>query len=423
MATVKIIKPSDQPQGLNRLLNELTKNFQNTDFNSFKFIVAYMKLPPFLKLYDEIQEWKIAGKKLEGISGIDQNGTSTEAIRFCLNHLDYLGIIHMKGRFSPTFHPKIYIFEGEKKSIAYLGSNNLTVGGTEINFESYIKINLELPKDNILLNEIKACWSDSFKHAFKCSEELLNNLIKDKLVLSEKEIKEKRAKAKSEFKTDAHEEVEKKIPFLDLKIYPPNTISASTLKALSISTFESDDNLNEKKTDYKPKLKLLDEDLSLSALIMHISPHHNGEILLSKLAVNQKPSFFGYPFTGKTIPKKEDNESYPQRVPDPVVKISVFNSELKESLIYENYNLNTIYYTLKSEIRITVPMDIIRVTEPYTDGPFPILLITDNTENESLDYVLEIYLPGSEKYKLLESKCNQSMPSGGKILSRKFGWM
>jgi HKD family nuclease len=423
MAKIKFIKPSDQPQGLNRLLNELIKNLENPEFNSFKFIVAYMKLTPFLKLFDNIQEWNKVGNKLEGISGIDQNGTSTEAIRFCLNYFDYLGIIHMKGRFSPTFHPKIYIFKGEKKAIAYLGSNNLTFGGTEVNFESYIRITLESPKDDPLLKQIEACWDDSYKHALECNEELLNRLVKDKLVISEKEIKEIRAKAKSENNTSNNKADIDEIPFLNFKIFPPNTISANTLKSVSISITESDGGSKEKKSGHKTKLKLTDEDLSLSTLIMHISPHHNGEILLSKLAVNQKPSFFGYPFTGETIPKKEDNESYPQRVPDPIVNIVVYDSDLKESLLYENFNLNTIYYTLKSEIRITVPMDIIRLTEPFTDGPYPILLITDKTEDVKLDYILEIYLPGSQRYDLLETKCNQNMPSGGKTLSRKFGWM
>lgn len=423
MAKIKFIKPTDQPQGLNRLLNELTKNLKNPDFSSFKFIVAYMKITPLLKLFEDIQEWKRLGKNLEGISGIDQNGTSAEAIRFCLNHFNYLGIIHMKGRFSPTFHPKIYIFEGEKKATAYLGSNNLTFGGTEVNFESYIRVTLELPKDKSILNQIKSCWDDSLKHALICDETLLNDLIKEKLVLSEKEIKEKRAKDKSESKNDEEQKDKKKIPFLQLKIAPPNIISAKTLKTLSVTISDTDDNVKEKKPEYKSKLKITDEDLYLSALIIQISPHHNGEILLSKLAINQKPSFFGYPFTGTTVPKKEENVSYPQREPDPIVNISVFDTELKEVYKSKNFNLNTIYYTLKSEIRITVPMDIIRITEPFTNGPYPLLYITNNTEDEGLNYILEIYLPGSEKYTLLESKCDQLMPSGGKAISRKFGWM
>lgn len=51
-------------------------------------------------------------------------------------------------------------------------------------------------------------------------------------------------------------------------------------------------------------------------LAIQIKPHHNGEILLSVTAAMQNPSFFDWPFTGRTTPKKRGNPSYPQRVVD-----------------------------------------------------------------------------------------------------------
>src|SRR5207253_2874287 len=34
-------------------------------------------------------------------------------------------------------------------------------------------------------------------------------------------------------------------------------------------------------------------------LVIQIIPHHNGEIFLSKNAVNQNPALFGFPFSGR----------------------------------------------------------------------------------------------------------------------------
>ena len=65
--------------------------------------------------------------------------------------------------------------------------------------------------------------------------------------------------------------------------------------------------------------------VSSEALVIQIVPHHNGEVFLSKIAVNQNPGFFGFPFTGATTPKFAHNPSYPQREPDPVVNITVYD--------------------------------------------------------------------------------------------------
>ena len=87
------------------------------------------------------------------------------------------------------------------------------------------------------------------------------------------------------------------------------------------------------------------------------------------------------------------------------------------------FNLNTVYYDKKSEIRITVPMDIFNNSQQYLEGPYPILVIKNEDIDDDLDYEIEIYLPDSDQYNLYEDSCNQTMPSGGKSIARKFGWL
>src|SRR5205085_2252108 len=89
--------------------------------------------------------------------------------------------------------------------------------------------------------------------------------------------------------------------------------------------------------------------VSSEALVIQIVPHHNGEVFLSKIAVNQNPGFFGFPFRGITTPKIARNPSYPQRVPDPVVNITVYDAAGNVTLTRTAFELNTVYYSTKSE--------------------------------------------------------------------------
>lgn len=92
---------------------------------------------------------------------------------------------------------------------------------------------------------------------------------------------------------------------------------------------------------------------SAGGLAIQIKPHHNGEIFLSKLAVNQNPAFFGFPFTGMTTPKTAGGTPYPQGLPDPVVNIQVYGAGRALLLNLPAYALNTVFYEPKSEIRVT----------------------------------------------------------------------
>jgi len=159
----------------------------------------------------------------------------------------------------------------------------------------------------------------------------------------------------------------------------------------------------------------------INGFVIQIVPHHNGEILLSKVAINQNPTFFGFPFTGATTSKKSGNPSYPQRVPDPIVNIRVFDSKGNLIKTELNYALNTIYYTKKSEIRITITPSILSgLTAP--PNAYPLLVMRESTII-GCDYDLDFYSAGSIDYNNYLAICNQSLPSGGKSIARRMGWI
>ena len=154
------------------------------------------------------------------------------------------------------------------------------------------------------------------------------------------------------------------------------------------------------------------------ALVIQIVPHHNGEVFLSKGAANQNPAFFGWPFTGQTIPKKPENPSYPQRTPDPVVDLKVYDPSGKLVIRHATFNLNTVYYEKKSEIRITVPPDVVKAVPAGS-----VMVMRQAAEQQNLDYDVDIYVKGSPQYNEYLGVCNQTMPSGGKAKARRFGWL
>ncbi len=159
-----------------------------------------------------------------------------------------------------------------------------------------------------------------------------------------------------------------------------------------------------------------DKGLAAKALVIEISPHHNGEVFLSKIAVNQNPEFFGFPFTGHTVPKRARNPAYPQRVPDPAVQITIFGRRGVRRVI-DQFGLNTVYYATKSEIRITFSQEWLALVPPSS------LMVMRLTDEPSLDYELEIHPPGSERYDEYLAACNQTMPSGGARRARRMGWL
>ncbi|MEG0836015.1 MAG: hypothetical protein RR413_11280, partial [Christensenellaceae bacterium] len=121
-------------------------------------------------------------------------------------------------------------------------------------------------------------------------------------------------------------------------------------------------------------------------------PHYNGEVFLSKRAIDQNPVFFGFPFTGQTNPKKATNASYPQREPDPIVNIFIYDAAGNLEKTTNNYSLNTVFYKSKSEIRITISPDILSSVQEYS------ILVMTISNIVNCDYDLTIFNPGSTEY-------------------------
>ncbi|WP_369355196.1 phospholipase D family protein [Lysinibacillus capsici] len=403
MTKITLLKILDQPLGRFRLLDALEDCLNDADLHSFKFSVAFAKLGPLLRLDNSITNWKSNSKHIEGIFGIDHQGTSQQALEYATQNFTNAYYIHT-GR--STFHPKMYLFYGDSKAVVFIGSHNLTVGGTETNFESGLKIEFDLtiPSEAKEFKEFHDSWQDLIPHCLLLDTPKLNALISSGALLDESK-RVIRSSSSSSGSGSSSSSI-KTSPSFSTK--PPRAISKGAITKIISGGTPSP-------TTTAPPISTTVP--GVNSLAIQITPKANGEILLSKLAVNQNPGFWGYPFTGFSTPKKASNPPYPQRTPDPIVNVNLFNSSGIQINRLNNYNLNTVYYSTKGEIRITFPSGFLPLI-----SDFLMMVITTSTSS-TVDYEIDIFEPGSIQYTHYLTCCNQTLPSGGKPISRKMGWI
>lgn len=407
MSKFSVISPLDQPLGKRRLLDDLKSCLANPEFTEFGFAVAFAKIGPFYRLQEHLQKWKAAGKLSSGIFGIDHCGTSVQALEFAIEHLDETYFTQHRGN---SFHPKIYWFRGPRKAVAYIGSNNFTMGGVELNFEATIELEFDLPAEEKEFAHIHLMFSSllpgSCPATFPLTSAQLAQLHADNVLLDEAKRSPSNS-ANSRFKVASPAKGSR------LLVKPISSLPASSVFGKKPEKKELERKA-ESITAQATSVDVTKPLIVVNGLAMQIKPHHNGEIFLSRIAAQQNPAFFGMPFTGQTVPKKGANSGYPQRVPDPIGNIAVYGKNNK--VVYSNpsYALNTVFYTAKSEIRVTASPLVPHVPE-YS------VMVMSISEEIGIDYEIQIYTPSSPDYAAWVAVCNQTMPGGGKI-PRKFGW-
>lgn len=401
MPQIQILKPLDAALGKRRLLDELKSDLDSDDYSDFRWLVAYAKAGPLQRLKSRLQSWRAKGRSVRAIFGIDQQGTSREALELALSLCDEVYITQERGI---TFHPKAYIFNGAAKARLYLGSNNLTVGGTETNFEAAVRVEVALPADNAVLAEINELW-DQLLPANCVATRLLDAALLNDLVAAGDVVDERTIRQTQNRTTKAKKA---STPKAGLKLKPPSPLPTDVKAAVAVQQAAPE-----------PVPQAVPAPAAVPAtqavgLAIQIKPHHNGEIFLSKLAVNQNPAFFEFPFSGMTTPKNAGGTPYPQRLPDPIVNIQVYGAGGALLLKDDAYPLNVVFYEPKKEIRVTASK-LVPVVPEYS------VLVMTPGETAGIDYEMVIYTPDSPDYAGWVAACNQQMPGGGKI-PRKFGW-
>jgi hypothetical protein len=271
---------------------------------------------------------------------------------------------------------------------------------------------MRLPADQGSLDSLNELWTDALRVSVPLTRRYLAMLVAAGLVPGEATMRDRGTGA-----ADRGEATELP-PFPELTISPASPIPRSSILERVAAAQPARTPADGRAVQATSLVAAATNTIGAQALLIQIIPHDNGEVFLSKRAVDQDHEFFGWPFTGLTVPKKATNPAYPQRVPDPVVDIRVYNRDGHRIIRHYPYNLNTVYYAPKSEIRITVPHDVVEAVPEYS-----LMVMRKPTAEADHDYDIEIFVPGSERFEELMAGCNQTMPTGGSAQARRFGWM
>jgi len=169
----------------------LMKSFSDSDFYRFSCLVAFASLSGINILSHVIEESKQHIKEFRTFIGIDQKGTSKEALQALLNLNIGTEIFYTFSHI--IFHPKIYILEGETKCRILLGSSNLTKPGLFQNIEASFVIDFAKADEDgeNLLNEIYNYFSVFFDNKTKnlqiLTQELIQELFENGIIPDEAE--------------------------------------------------------------------------------------------------------------------------------------------------------------------------------------------------------------------------------------------
>jgi len=170
---------------------ELIDLFRSQRYNSFTCLVAFASLGGVSALSKEIQESKKRGCQFKVILGVDQKGTSKEALEEVLSWGVDAKIYHTK-EFN-IFHPKVYLFENEDIFSLIVGSNNLTVPGLVQNVECSLLV--KDIKSNPVLAKFYNYWKGILDgtevNLYPITQELIDKLYEDKVITLESQRSER----------------------------------------------------------------------------------------------------------------------------------------------------------------------------------------------------------------------------------------
>jgi len=114
---IQLLGQGYEKESENSVGNHLIKLLSDKEFQSFTAISAFISQAGVTGLSTHIEKAKEHLEVITIITGVDQKGTSKEALE-ALIKLDVNAYVFYQPSIT-IFHPKIYLFEGIKKSVLH----------------------------------------------------------------------------------------------------------------------------------------------------------------------------------------------------------------------------------------------------------------------------------------------------------------
>lgn len=170
---------------------QLAVSFESKIYDSFYGFVAFAAASGILKLLKSIEEAKKHYSRLTFFIGVDNKGTSKEALELLVQKEIEAYIYHRQEEYI-TYHPKLFLFQGKTHTRIILGSSNLTRSGFINNIEASIQLDFQPETDkqgNKVLAEVKTYFHD-FLHLqsdsiFRLDTELIKKYDEEGLLYSQ----------------------------------------------------------------------------------------------------------------------------------------------------------------------------------------------------------------------------------------------
>ena len=194
-----------------------------TNYKSFAAFVAFVSVDGINQLKESFKQFIDSGGQIRLYVGVDLHGTSKEALELLLS-LDNVKtyIVYSSNRI--IYHPKIYSFEGDNNNMVMVGSSNLTLSGLYQNIEASLCITNEGEdeQDKSLISDIydyyNAILSNDSTYCQPLSQEIINLLCENKIVLTSKESRVQFNEQSKQNKTSVSEREKLKEKFSAVKV-------------------------------------------------------------------------------------------------------------------------------------------------------------------------------------------------------------
>lgn len=440
-----------QQNGPGRLGDRLVNELVTGPWKSFRAAVAFAKRSGVKHLAGPLHGFsRRHDTRVQLTIGISNQGTSLEAVedvwRVLEGHGDFY-LFHEGGGQPISFHPKLYLFENADEALAIIGSTNLTEGGLFTNHEVSAVGQLNAVDDSATLASLHQAldlWQTPGPCCMTVDTAILQQLHDQGDLPSEAQVRaanvaSRRATRRtrtsddrpgspirfgssgaasaptpSPFPTDVPDaavvvravEDPDDGPEPDAEAHPSDSSTSTPGGAGSATT----SGRGESATGSTPS-RLLDR----RQFAIEVRPHHNGEVFLSYRAVQERPDFFKYPFTGSSVPRA-GGRSYPAMDPDPTVELVIYDTSSTVLHHIPSHPLNVVDYEPKREIRLTVPDGLQRSIPQMS-----VLVITEQP-TAHLDFRLEFWPPGSRGASDYAAVLTTALPTGGAPVARHYGW-
>ncbi len=123
----------------------LERTLADRAISSLTIVVAWARFGGLRRFGSDFKAFRRRGGTLRVILGIDEGIATVPGLQMAIELADEAFVFHDRG--ARTFHPKLYLAEGEMRAVLLVGSSNVTAGGLFSNYEASLEAGFALPDD------------------------------------------------------------------------------------------------------------------------------------------------------------------------------------------------------------------------------------------------------------------------------------